>query len=106
MGIFDFLRGADINEGVDEWKNRPGAVLLDVRTKEEYRQGHIPGSVNLPLDEIAQAPGIIIQKDTPLYVHCLSGSRSSQAVQHLKQMGYTEVKNIGGINRYNGKVEA
>ncbi len=105
MGFFDFLSGADINQGVAEWKSTAGAVLLDVRSMEEYRQGHIPGSVNIPLNEIRRIAGRAPAKETPLFVHCLSGSRSSQAVQVLKQMGYTQVKNIGGINRYKGKVE-
>ncbi len=105
MGLFDFLRGADINQGVEEWKNTKGAVLLDVRTTNEYRQGHIPGSINIPLDQISRVPGTVPQKDTPLFVHCLSGARSGQAVRQLEQMGYTSVKNIGGISSYKGKVE-
>ncbi len=105
MGLFDFLRAADINQGVDEWKSTPGAVLLDVRTEEEYREGHIPGSINVPLDEIDRVKDIIPVKETLLFVHCLSGARSSQAVQYLMDYGYTKVKNIGGISRYRGKVE-
>lgn len=105
MGIFSFLRGSDINTGVQEWKNTEGAVLVDVRTAGEYRQGHIPGSINIPLDQIESITGRVPKKDTPLFVHCLSGGRSSQAVSQLKRMGYTEVKNIGGINAYTGKVE-
>lgn len=45
------------------------------------------------------------KKDTPLFVHCLSGGRSGRAVSFLKHEGYTNVKNIGGINGYTGKVE-
>ena len=105
MGFLDLLIGADINKGVDEWKDTPGAVLLDVRTPEEYRQGHIPGSVNIPLDSIRRAANKVPSKQTPLFVYCRSGSRSSQAVQALRQMGYARVKNIGGISRYKGKVE-
>ncbi len=105
MGFFDMLRGADINQGVEEFKQTPGAVLLDVRSPEEYRSGHIPGSTNLPLNDIRMVQNRFPRKDTPFFVHCLSGSRSGQAVQFLKQLGYTNVKNIGGINRYRGKVE-
>ncbi len=105
MGFFDFLIGADINQGLEEYKNTEGAVLLDVRSPEEYRQGHIPGSINIPLDQIKKIQNRVPQRDKPLFVHCLSGSRSAQAVQALKQMGYTGVKNIGGINRYKGKIE-
>ncbi len=106
MGLFDSFIGPDINRGVDEWKETPGSVLLDVRTADEYRQGHIPGSMNIELDDLRSIPDRIPGKDTPLFVHCLSGARSDRAVQALRQMGYTRVKNIGGINRYRGKVEA
>lgn len=105
MGLFDFIRGMDINQGVDEWKNNLESVLIDVRTREEYSDGHIPGSINIPLNEIDTIIKKIPKKDTQLFVHCLSGARSSQATAHLGQLGYTTVKNIGGINRYKGKVE-
>ena len=45
------------------------------------------------------------KKDTPLFVYCHSGARSSQAVRLLARMGYTKIKNIGGIAAYTGKVE-
>ena len=105
MGILDFLRSPDMNQGVKEWKNTQGSVLLDVRTVGEYRQGHVPGSLNIPLDELNRVGSKVPKKDTPLFVHCLSGGRSSQAVHTLKQMGYKNVKDIGGINRYRGKLE-
>ncbi len=105
MGFFDFLRSPDINQGVTEWKNTPGAVLVDVRTQEEYKEGHIPGSKNVPLAMINKISDVVPDKDTPLYVHCLSGARSRQAVAYLGQMGYTNIKNIGGISSYRGAVE-
>ncbi len=105
MGLFNFFRNtADINTGVAEYKTNVGAVLLDVRTAEEYNDGHIDGSVNIPLDRIYSVENIVKDKSTPLYVHCLSGGRSGQAVSYLKQIGYTNVKNIGGISSYRGKV--
>ena len=105
MGLFNFFRNtADINTGVAEYETNDGAVLLDVRTAEEYRDGHIDGSVNIPLDRISSVKNIIKDKSTPLYAHCLSGGRSGQAVSYLKQIGYTNVKNIGGISSYRGKV--
>ncbi len=105
MGLFDFLRGPDINEGVSTYHNTAGAVLLDVRTPEEYRQGHIPGSRNIPLQTIEKVVGIVPAKDAPLFVYCLSGARSRQATGALSQMGYTNITNIGGISSYTGKVE-
>ncbi len=105
MGFLDFLKAPDINNGVEEYKATSGAVLLDVRTKDEYVQSHIPGSKNLPLRSIDKADSVIQNKSTPIFVHCLSGGRSRQAVAYLERMGYTNVKNIGGISAYHGKVE-
>lgn len=105
MGFFDFFKHRDINQGVMQYKATSGAVLLDVRTREEYKEGHIGGSKNLPLQSINEAPTLISKKDTPLFVHCLSGGRSRSATATLKQMGYTNVTDIGGIADYNGKVE-
>ena len=105
MRFFDFLKGPDINQGVKEYSTTDGAVLLDVRTPDEYRQGHIPGSKNVPLQSIDKVTVMINNKATPIFVHCLSGARSCQAAAILQQMGYTNVKNIGGISAYAGKVE-
>ena len=105
MGIFDFFKHPDINQGVQEYKNAAGAVLLDVRTPQEYREGHIPGSKNVPLQELDKVDSVAENKDTMLYVYCRSGARSRQAVSILKHMGYTNVHNIGGIAAYSGKVE-
>ncbi|MGI6177838.1 MAG: rhodanese-like domain-containing protein [Eubacterium sp.] len=104
MSFLDFFRIPDINAGVQEWKNTKGAVLLDVRTSDEYRRGHIPGSINVPLQHIARVKTRINDLNKPVFVHCLSGSRSRSAVSMMKSMGYTNVKNIGGINSYRGKV--
>ncbi len=106
MRLFDSLIGPDISRGIDEWKNTPGSILLDVRTTDEYRQGHIPGSLNVELNDLQSISNRIPDKNTALFVHCLSGARSNQAVQTLKRMGYLNVKNIGGINKYKGKIEA
>ena len=105
MGIFDFFKHPDINQGVQEYKNATGAVLLDVRTPQEYREGHIPGSQNVPLQQLDKVEEVTENKDTVLYVYCRSGARSRQAVSLLKHMGYTNVHNIGGIAAYSGKVE-
>lgn len=104
MSLFNFFNKKDINKGVEDFHGTPGAVLLDVRTPDEYRQGHIEDSVNLPLDRISKAPGKIPEKTTPIFVYCLSGARSSQAASSLKSMGYTQVVNIGGINAWRGKI--
>ena len=105
MGFFDFLKQPDINRGVANFRNAEGAVLVDVRTPQEYREGHIPGSKNLPLQTIDKVADLVENKDTALYVYCHSGARSRQAVSHLQYLGYSNVNNIGGIAAYQGKVE-
>lgn len=92
----------DLEEGVRAAELTSGAVLLDVRTRQEYGEGHVPGSVNLPLDELE---GLSYEKDTPLFVYCRSGARSGRAVEALKKRGYEKAVNIGGVMGYKGKLE-
>ena len=105
MGIFNFFNHPDINKGVLEYRNTNGAILLDVRTPQEYREGHIPGSKNVPLQTIDKIHSVADNQDTALFVYCYSGGRSRQAVSALQHMGYANVRNIGGIAAYSGKVE-
>ena len=103
MGLLNFFRQEDIDHLVEECKSVPGAVLIDVRTPAEYRDGHIPGSKNIPLQSIGNISSIISDRDTPLYVYCHSGVRSRQAAGLLRRMGYTDVTDLGGICNYRGK---
>ena len=104
MGLFDLFHRPDIDQGVQECLNA-GATLLDVRTPQEYREGHIPGSRNIPLQKLETSAGLPDAGDTPLYVYCQSGARSRQAAALLREMGYARVKDLGGIAAYSGKVE-
>ena len=105
MGFFQFVKTPDINRGIADCRNTEGAVLLDVRTPQEYREGHIPGSKNIPLQTIDKISSVADNKNIPLFVYCHSGARSRQAAAVLQSMGYTNVTNIGGIAAYSGKVE-
>ena len=105
MGLFEFLKGPDINQGVEEFHSISGAVLLDVRTPEEYRQRCIPNSINIPIQEIERVEDVIQDRQTPIFVYCLSGNRAGRAVDYLTAKGYTAVKNIGGISTYKGRIE-
>ena len=105
MSIFDFFKQPDINKGFKEYAEKENAVLLDVRTPQEYREGHIPESINIPLQTIDKVTSIAEDKDAALFVYCYSGARSRQATAMLQNMGYTNVRNIGGIAAYQGKVE-
>ena len=95
-----FFRREDINTGVEECRNTPSAVLLDVREADEFQSSHIPGAVNLPLSRIGQASW---EKSTPLFVYCLRGTRSKRAAGALARMGYRAVRSIGGITGYRGE---
>lgn len=97
-----FFKRTNINDAVDECRRTPEAVLLDVREADEFRAGHIAGAVNIPLSSIQT---IRIPKDKPLYVYCLRGTRSRQAVGTLKRMGYENARSIGGIASYKGQIE-
>ena len=104
MGLFSFLTGSNINRGLEEYHNTEGAVLLDVRSPSEYQSGHIPGSRNIPVQDIRKISKVVSNKNTPLYVYCASGSRSANAVGMLRSFGYSNVINIGGISGYRGEV--
>lgn len=71
-----------------------GAYLLDVRTPQEFAEGHVASAVNLPLDQVEARSGEV-PADKPVYVICHSGNRSKQASDILKKAG-KDVKNVGG----------
>ena len=66
MGLFDGWKMPDIGQGVEEFRATPGAVLLDVRSRQEFQKGHIPGSRNVPLSSLGEAAGLAEDKETPL----------------------------------------
>ena len=78
-----------------------GIVVVDVRTAEEYAEGHLKGALLLPVDDIdAFAPQKLTDKDAILFVYCRSGRRSAIAGAQLIQMGYTHVFDLGGIQSW------
>ena len=98
-------RMVTMDEAIELMETEDDYIILDVRTEQEYAEGHIPGSVNIPLQSIDKVASLVENKDRPLYVYCQSGFRSGQASDELRQMGYSNVKNIGGFAAYSGKVE-
>ncbi len=71
-------------------------TLIDVRTRQEFNGGHIPGAINISVQELSTKLNKIPQSK-PVVVYCQSGSRSSQAAHILTQAGYTEVLDLGSI---------
>ncbi|NLZ36053.1 MAG: rhodanese-like domain-containing protein [Clostridiales bacterium] len=105
MGLFNLFKRTDIKSGVEKYKSSDNAVLLDVRTRDEFTQGHIPDAINIPLQKISEALSYIQDKNTPVFAYCLSGIRSRRAVNELHSLGYKNVVNIGGISAYQGKIK-
>lgn len=98
--------GADISvdEALRLWQNKE-AIIIDVRTPGEYRDGHIPGVVNIPLDELEKRIGEI-PKDKKVVLICRTGSRSAQGTRLLRSKGFNNVYNsTGGMSTWKGPVE-
>ena len=75
-----------------------GYIILDVRTQEEYDQGHIPSAIVISHEEIAEkAEEVLTDKDQLILVYCRSGRRSKIAAEALVELGYTNIKEFGGI---------
>ena len=86
--------------------NEEGYIILDVRTQEEYDEGHIPGAVVISHEEIAEkAEGVLTDKDQLILVYCRSGRRSKIAAEALVELGYTNIKEFGGITDWPYEVE-
>lgn len=111
MSILSCLFSLDINRGLRDFHETPGAVLLDVRPRRQHTMRHIPQSENLPLEELEQAKDRFPDLSVPLFVYAYGGDKSAKAASQLKAMGYTNVRDIGGIKRccgnrgYDGPVE-
>ena len=94
--------------GNHEVKSLPeNAVLLDVRSVEEFNAGHISGAINIPHTEIAEKiSGIVPEKSTPLYLYCRSGRRVGIAMEALKACGYANMYNLGGMEEAAQKLQS
>ena len=83
-----------------------GYIILDVRTQEEYDEGHIPGAIVISHEEIAEkAEGVLTDKNQLILVYCRSGRRSKIAAEALVELGYTNIKEFGGIIDWPYEVE-
>ena len=92
---YEQITPAEAKEIMD---NENGYVILDVRTQEEFDEAHIDGAILIPDYEIAdKAESVLKDKDQLLLVYCRSGRRSKLAAEELVKLGYTNVKEFGGI---------
>lgn len=74
---------------------KEGALILDVRSRDEFASGHIKGAMNISLDQLAEGLKKLPSKETPIITCCASGMRSAAAKSFLKGKGYKEVHNGG-----------
>lgn len=82
-----------------------GHIILDVRTKEEYAAGHIPGAINLPNEDIQdQKPEVLPDTDQIILIYCRSGHRAGLAAEKLAKLGYKKLYNFGGVNTWTGEL--
>ena len=85
---------------------REGYIILDVRTQEEYDEGHIPGAIVISYEQIDErAEEVLTDKDQLLLVYCRSGRRSKIAAEALVELGYTNIMEFGGIIDWPYEVE-
>ncbi len=96
--MFNFLKSVqsvtaeEVKQALDA---KEDVTIVDVRTPEEYKKGHLDGSLLLPVDTVSkQAASLLKDKKKTLYVYCLSGSRSMQATDILLKLGYTKAFNM------------
>jgi phage shock protein E len=73
-----------------------GATIIDVRTPEEFRDGAYPGAINIPVSSLGNRLADI-SKEKPVVLYCASGARSASAARTMKQAGFTDVVNAGGL---------
>ena len=92
---YEQIGGAEAKTLMD---SESGYIIIDARTQEEYDQGHIPGAILIPEYEIAdRAEKELPDKNQLILVYCRSGRRSKIAAEELVKLGYTNIKEFGGI---------
>lgn len=89
--------GGKVASSIVKQKLQSGATIVDVRTADEFRDGAYPGATNIPLSDLARRMGEI-PKDKPVVLYCASGARSASAARAMKQAGYADVVNAGGLS--------
>ena len=101
--VYVNITAAEAKEIMD---SQEGYVILDTRTQEEYDESHIPGAILIPHDEITQkAESVLTDKNQMILVYCRSGRRSKLAAEDLVALGYTNIKEFGGIIDWPYEVE-
>lgn len=99
------VRTVSGDEALQMMESESDYAIVDVRTPEEFAEGHIPDALNIPLDTIAgELVAELPDKDQLIMIYCRSGNRSATAASQLAAMGYTNVVDFGGIKSWPGEV--
>ena len=99
-------RQISMDEAGEMMKKQSGYIILDVRRPDEYAEGHIPGAINVPNEEIGAADiAELPDKAQLILVYCRSGRRSKEASEKLVKLGYTNIVEFGGILDWKGEIE-
>ncbi len=80
-----------------------GRLLIDVRSPMEFRGGHLRGAINIPLGAVSAQAEQLGPKDREIVLYCRSGNRSGMALQQLKRLGFTRLRNLGGVSQGPGQ---
>ena len=100
------FRQISMDEAVKMMKDEKTYIILDVRRPDEYAEGHIPGAINVPNEEIGTAEiSELPDKSQLILVYCRSGRRSKEASEKLVKLGYTNIVEFGGILDFKGELE-
>jgi len=99
-------RQISMDKAVKMMKDEKNYIILDVRRPDEYSEGHIPGAINVPNEEIGTTEiAELPDKSQMILVYCRSGRRSKEASEKLVKLGYTNIVEFGGILDWKGKIE-
>ena len=105
-GSASSYRQISMDEAVKMMRDEKDYIILDVRRPDEYAEGHIPGAINIPNEEIGTAEiSELPRKSQLILVYCRSGRRSKEASEKLAKLGYISVVEFGGIQDYEGEIE-
>ena len=99
-------RQISMDEAVKMMKDEKNYIILDVRRPDEFAEGHIPGAINVPNEEIGTTDiAELPNKSQLILVYCRSGRRSKEASEKLVKLGYTNIVEFGGILDWKGEIE-
>ena len=100
------FRQISMDEAVKMMKDEKNYIILDVRRPDEFAEGHIPGAINVPNEEIGTAEiAVLPDKSQMILIYCRSGRRSKEASEKLVKLGYTNIVEFGGILDWKGEIE-